>query len=99
MYIGEEVYEFDIGKEILEFGSPVGNNDTPYPYAITQNKTILFIENRVIDTNVLSRYTFNEKDKLNEDSKDPYYYYGKFETNFTKQINIYIMKMKKIVKC
>lgn len=90
MYIGEVVYEFDIGEEILEYGSPVGNNDTPYPYAKTVNNTILFIENRVIDNNVFSRYTFNEKDKLNEDPKDPYYYYyGKFETDFKKQRQIY----------
>jgi hypothetical protein len=89
LYIGEIVYEFNIDEEILEYGSPVGNNDTPYPYARTKNKTILFIENRVIDNKTLSQYSFNEKDKANDDANDPYYYYyGKFENDLKKQREI-----------
>jgi hypothetical protein len=89
LYIGESAYEFDIDEDILEYGSPVGNNDTPYPYARTTNKTILFIENRVIDNKILSQYSFNEKDKANDDPKDPYYYYyAKFENDFNKQRKI-----------
>ena len=39
LYIGEIAYEFDIYEDILEYGSPIGNNDTPlasvvYGYAI-----------------------------------------------------------------
>ena len=89
LFIGEKVYEFDIDEVILEYGSPIGNADTAYPYARTANKTILFLEEKIIDNDILAKYSFNEKDKLNDDPLDPYYYfYGKFETTFDKQRKI-----------
>jgi hypothetical protein len=101
LYIGEIVYEFDIDEDILEYGSPIGNNDTPYPYARTTNKTILFIEKRIINNDILSRYSFNEKDKDNDDPKDPYYYYyAKFENDIAKKQKIMKEneKQSKIIK-
>lgn len=105
LFIGNMMaYEFDIGEVITEFGSPVGNNDVPYPYARTATKIILFIENTVIDKSILDNYSFNPKDKDNWDSKDPYYYYyGYFEHDFAKQQKIYksnekvSQKIKKII--
>ena len=33
MFIGDCIYEFNAIDDIVEFTSPVGNNDVPYPYA------------------------------------------------------------------
>lgn len=46
MYIGHEIYTFDVEKddEIIKYYSPNGNSDVPYPYAISQKYTYLMIE-------------------------------------------------------
>lgn len=36
VYIGSEIYSFRAAKEIVDYVSPVGNNDVPYPYGIDQ---------------------------------------------------------------
>lgn len=36
-YIGSEIISFKTDSEIIEYVSPVGNNDVPYPYAIDEN--------------------------------------------------------------
>lgn len=91
LFIGNMMaYEFDIGEVITEFGSPIGNSDVPYAYARTATKTIIFLEDAIIDNSILEKYSFNPKDKDNWDSRDPYYfYYGKFEFDLAKQQKIY----------
>ena len=37
LYIGSEFYTFRTDSEIIDYVSPVGNNDVPYPYAIDSN--------------------------------------------------------------
>jgi hypothetical protein len=86
LYIGEKVYEFKTKQPILTFDSPVGNNDSPYPFAKTKDQTILFVENAVISTSMLDESKFNEEDSVNWDKKDPYYYYyAFFEHDMDKQ--------------
>lgn len=36
-YIGSEIYSFKTDSEIIDYISPVGNNDVPYPYCIDSN--------------------------------------------------------------
>lgn len=36
-YIGSQIYSFKTDAEIMDFQSPVGNNDVPYPYCIDSN--------------------------------------------------------------
>jgi hypothetical protein len=46
VYIGLEIYSFTTDSEIINYESPVGNNDIPYPYAIDQDGYYyLMIEN------------------------------------------------------
>ena len=65
IFIGAKIFKFQSNDVIVEFTSPVGNNDVPYPYAITENgKVYLLIENVVLQNFVIT-----------EDCDDPYYYY------------------------
>lgn len=67
IFIGAKIFKFQSNDNdvIVEFISPVGNNDVPYPYAITENgKVYLLIENVVLQNFVIT-----------EDYDDPYDYY------------------------
>ena len=45
MYIGETIYEFNTGGDrILDYYSPIGNSDVPYPFAVGEHKTYLMLE-------------------------------------------------------
>ena len=37
VYVGSEIFSFRTDEEIIDYISPVGNNDVPYPIAYTQN--------------------------------------------------------------
>ena len=72
VYIGALIYEFKPESEIVEYVSPIGNNDVPYPYAIDRNNNYyLIIENVII--------------KPPEKTEDVYkYYYDNHELTKTK---------------
>lgn len=60
IYIGEEIFQFTAVAPVVLYQSPLGNNDTPYPYALdTKGHAYLMIEKVYLIAN-----TF--------DSKDPY---------------------------
>ena len=44
VYIGSEIYEFKPSDEIIEYYSPVGNNDVPYPVAIGKENVYFMLE-------------------------------------------------------
>jgi hypothetical protein len=67
MYIGDAVKTFEPIKDdlILDYQSPIGNSDVPYPYAVGEKYTYLMIENVYIDNAALNK------------KEDPYkQYYG-----------------------
>jgi len=67
LYIGDIIYTFQSESKIVEYISPIGNNDVPYPYAKDQNENYyLFIEQVIIKWN-----------KLIDEFDDPYTYYYK----------------------
>ena len=37
VFIGDQIYEFSTDEPILKYTSPVGNNDVPYPIAVSKN--------------------------------------------------------------
>ena len=46
VYIGESIYSFETKNDkILEYHSPVGNNDVPYPVAVGEKYVYFLIEN------------------------------------------------------
>jgi hypothetical protein len=67
MYIGDAVKTFEPIKDdvLLDYQSPIGNSDVPYPYAVGEKYTYLMIENVYIDNAALNK------------KEDPYkQYYG-----------------------
>uniref|UniRef100_A0A6C0C961 Uncharacterized protein n=1 Tax=viral metagenome TaxID=1070528 RepID=A0A6C0C961_9ZZZZ len=62
IYIGSEIFSFNTIDKIIDYVSPVGNNDVPYPYAIDNNGNYyLLIENVILKGEI--KY------------EDPYNYY------------------------
>lgn len=66
------ISSFDAKSKIVEYVSPVGNNDVPYPYAIDDRKNIY-----LIDYNVVIIYR-NDIAKQMENYDNPYDYYDDY---------------------
>jgi hypothetical protein len=74
IYIGDEIYSFSLPEDeiITHYYSPVGNNDVPYPFAIS-NKYTYFM----LDSKKLPNELFTLEDKNNIFYKDRYsQFYG-----------------------
>lgn len=56
MYIGKDVYTFETLDEIIDYKSPIGPNDVPYPYAIGTDFTYLMIEDVYMPNNLYGDY-------------------------------------------
>jgi hypothetical protein len=66
-------------EEITKYYSPIGNNDVPYPFAVSRNKTYLMIEDVILDNQELEDVSKDcEKKYNNEYFNDPYYIYYNF---------------------
>jgi hypothetical protein len=59
IFIGECIYVFQPEDKIIEYFSPVGNNDVPYPYAIGEKYIYFMIEYKFV---LLSGFTQSELD-------------------------------------
>lgn len=62
VFIGECIYEFHTPDEIIEYHSPVGNSNVPYPYAIGEKNVYFMIEYQSVLRSSLTE----------SDMKDPY---------------------------
>ena len=60
IYIGSEIYSFRTESPILEYYSRIGNNDVPYPYAVTKNEVYLMIEPVILNRYGLILYSTQE---------------------------------------
>ena len=85
-FIGSSIYKFKINEDIISYFSPVGNNDYPYPYAVSENNIYLMIDKIYFNKNLLQ-------------STDPYHFYYK-STNNKKVLNTAFktFKIKTIVE-
>jgi len=51
IFIGSDIFSFQACSEILEYVSPVSNNDVPYPYAVDKDRRFyLLIENVLLQS-------------------------------------------------
>lgn len=69
VFIGWEVYEFTPRAKIVDYVSPVGNYDVPYPYAYDADGNIYLIVEHIV---LLNRG--NVRAEIRE-ARDPYNYY------------------------
>lgn len=74
MYIGSTIFSFSTQDEIIDYFSPIGQNDIPFPYAIGKTYTYLMAE---------KKYIHNEKLKV-EDPYTQYYNHDMKYSKFTK---------------
>ena len=81
IFIGEKVIKFTYDKPIIEFVSPVGNSDVPYPYAYDIDGNIIYIP-------LMVKYSYVKYDKKMFDSPIEF-------INFKTYININIKTYKK----
>eukprot|EP01124_Arcella_intermedia_P033303 TRINITY_DN7950_c0_g1_i1.p1 TRINITY_DN7950_c0_g1~~TRINITY_DN7950_c0_g1_i1.p1 ORF type:complete len:158 (+),score=13.89 TRINITY_DN7950_c0_g1_i1:74-547(+) len=65
-YVGESIYVFRVedGDQIVEYHSPVGNSDVPYPYAIGKVNTYFMLDREWISNKSLN---------LKKDGYDQFY--------------------------
>lgn len=77
IYVGSEIYSFYTNELITKYYSPIGNNDVPYPYAISKNNIYLMVEKKVLNREAIYL-------------KDPYdqYYSTNSEGLKPKKLNI-----------
>ena len=69
-FIGDKMFLFTAHEEIVEYNSPVGKNDVPYPYAVDKHKNIY-----LLNESVVIKYSNHLQDNLNKYSNNPYNYY------------------------
>ena len=67
-FIGWNIYKFSSEEQVIEYVSPVGSSDVPYPYAMTDSNIFLMIEGVRI-----SRGEYEEV--ADQHDNDPYIYY------------------------
>lgn len=77
IYIGERIYRFHTESPVKEYYSPIGGNDVPNPYAVTETRVYLLSENVTIDRKGLTMYSTYENIKDTPgDPYETYYEYG-----------------------
>lgn len=83
MFVGREIYEFHTdGEPLMFFRSNLGNNDVPYPYAVSRSFCYLFLENVLVrNETLISSDEEDEELDLAElyGELDPYDLYYKIE--------------------
>lgn len=54
VFIGSEVYRFSLQEDaIVDYYSPIGNNDVPYPYAIGETHAYFFLGKKRVPLSAL----------------------------------------------
>ncbi len=58
--IGSEIYSFTTDHKIIEYASPVGNSDVPYPYALDEHDNFYLMIQDVVVKNIPIKYQQND---------------------------------------
>lgn len=76
IFVGPYIYEFSLSDEfIVDYISHVGNNDVPYPYAVSNKERYFLMVEDVVVWNVPEKY-----------NDDPYTYYYNNEPKSSSRI-------------
>ena len=73
IYIGHKILEFSTKIPILDYQSPIGNSDSPYPYARTSDSYIVFLPSNRSKSKV--QIELDEMETTDKTSVDPYQKY------------------------
>lgn len=90
MHVGMCIYSFETEEGddnlIYDYVSPIGNNDVPYPYAISKNRIYLMAENIIIDTSSIEKQNL-----VMNDSIDPYCLYYDYGSKLNTRTLQYVI--------
>jgi hypothetical protein len=96
LYIGDHVYFFYTDEEITFYCSPIGRNDVPYPYAVSNSKIYFLIE----DPLQVEKKDFHSEedyyDQLYESHRNRLEILNSNKNWFSKQYNIFKIEKKKV---
>jgi hypothetical protein len=74
IFIGRDIRQLTTAAPVAEFGSPVINNDVPYPYAVDENGiTYLICEDVVLPAQPFTKVPIWRSDKKYDHPHDYYY--------------------------
>ena len=48
IFVGWEIYQFETDDEIVDYVSPVGNSDVPYPVAFGENDVYFMLDKKLV---------------------------------------------------
>ena len=84
IFIGHKIFQFEIPNDtVLYYFSPIGNNDVPYPYLVTQTGKIYLMLDRVKISNSTSiKLLSTYEDESENDPYTTYYENEKIGTKF-----------------
>jgi len=79
IFIGESIFSFSTPSrdKITSFSSPMGNSAVPYPFAVGQKYTYLFLEHIYVPNSTLRNF--------HPDLQDPYVWFYQHTSNLTSQ--------------
>ena len=88
VFIGQYIYEFTMNDEILNYYSPVGNNDVPYPLTIGKKYVYFMADNCYVSREIYDKC-------VNKDITNGYSYFygdkGNCKFDFKKMNNLKII--------
>lgn len=91
VFIGVEVYEFETKDKILEYYSPVGNNDVPYPFAIGEDNVYFMCDMRYVPKHIYDMHVPAEE-------TDVYMYFYGYKGSEALSSMSEVMKCVKIIQ-
>lgn len=93
MFVGYYIYTFEFEENIIDFISPLGNNDVPYPVAYTKNYVIFMLDKKAIKKSTL-------KTKATPEGSEDLYgeYYGHLYKENMKNHEYTLLKKIKMIK-
>lgn len=76
IFIGDRIVEFKTIEPVLQYFSPMGNNDVPYPFAITKNYVYLMLD-----------FVYMERENDDSSPYPSFYGYGDEYTSKPKKVS------------
>jgi hypothetical protein len=92
--VGYEIYSFETSEEIIDYISPVGNSDVPYPVAYSENYVYFMLDKKYVPKKqlMIQATPINAEDIYSE-------YYGHINPENNKKMRkIKFKKVKTIAK-
>jgi len=85
MHIGNEIYKFTTKDEIVDYRSPIGNNDVPYPISFGKNNTYFMFEKKYVKNEDFKKHDIDYNPSNANDLYYIYYFPHKYVSKKVKK--------------